>query len=89
MNTFSSLIQRHALVIFFLLAYAISWMLPAFFPLGPFVAALIVAGVTGVFKDLLSRCLRWRVGLIWYAAAVIAPVAIGPASEFPAQCVTP
>jgi hypothetical protein len=49
------------------------------FPFGSFVAALGVAGATeggaGV-RDLLARCLRWRVGLGWYAAAVLLPAAI-------------
>jgi uncharacterized protein len=73
-------IKRYDLVIFFLLAYAISWSLPAFFPLGPFIAALVVAGATGGLRDLLSRCLRWRVGLKWYSAAVLVPAAIAIAT---------
>jgi hypothetical protein len=41
------------------------------------IAAIIVASLTnGVagLKDLLSRCLRWRIGLRWYAAALLVPV---------------
>jgi membrane protease YdiL (CAAX protease family) len=35
-----------------------------------------VTGGLGGLKDLASRCLRWRVGLNWYAAALFVPVAI-------------
>ncbi|MBV9960137.1 MAG: CPBP family intramembrane metalloprotease [Acidobacteria bacterium] len=68
-----------------MLAYGLSWgsyyLLsgPFLFPLGAFLAALIMAGVTGGrggLKDLLKRCVRWRVGLRWYAAALCVPVAI-------------
>ena len=76
-NTISAFVKRHALIVFFVLAFVISWSLPAFFPMGPFLAAIITAALTGGLRDLLSRCLRWRVGLRWYAAAVLVPVAIG------------
>jgi uncharacterized protein len=77
MKTTSSFIERYALAVFFVLAFAISWLLPAYFPLGPFIAAIITAGFTGGLKDLLWRCLRWRVGWKWYLAAVLVPTAIG------------
>jgi uncharacterized protein len=79
-NAVTSWVREHALVAFFALAFILSWSLPMFFPLGPFVAALIVASLTGgldALKDWASRCLRWRVGLKWYAAAVLVPVVIG------------
>lgn len=82
-------INRHVLVVFFVLAYAISWgnfvlsatwpNIPFLFPFGPLLAALITAGVTcgsEGLRDILMRCLRWRVGLKWYAAALFLPVAI-------------
>lgn len=81
-----SIIKRHPLVSFFALAYGLSWMSyyllsgPLLFPFGAILAAIIVAGVTcgrEGLKDLLARCLRWRVGLKWYAAALLVPVVIG------------
>jgi hypothetical protein len=89
MNTITSFIKRNALVTFFALAIGISWGSfyilsgPFLFPYGSILAALIVASVTGGkngLKDLASRCLRWNVGLKWYAAAFFVPAAIGLAT---------
>jgi membrane protease YdiL (CAAX protease family) len=80
-----NVMKRHPVVTFFTLAYGIAWGTffilggPFLFPFGPLLAALIVASVTqgrDGLKDLLSRCLRWRVGLKWYAAALLVPIAI-------------
>ncbi len=89
MNTMTSVLKCHSLVTFFVLVFGISWghyilsktwpNFPFLFPYGPSLAALIVASVTrGMdgLKDLLSRCLRWRVELKWYLAALIVPGAI-------------
>jgi hypothetical protein len=89
MYTIRAVVKRHPLVTFFGLAYAISfafYVLPALvpgfpflFPFGPIIAAIIAASVgdgIGGLKELLSRCLRWRVELRWYAAALLVPVAI-------------
>jgi uncharacterized protein len=84
-----SLIRRHPLITFFVLACALSWwpwILYAFdlLPLpivgfGPFLAALVVLAITrgkmGVV-DLLRRMVRWRVGLKWYAVALLLPVVV-------------
>jgi membrane protease YdiL (CAAX protease family) len=85
-----SLIRRHPLISFLVLAYALSWwiwILYAFeitflgpiFALGPFLAAIIVTAFTrgrAGLRALLSRMVRWRVGLKWYAAALGIPVAV-------------
>jgi membrane protease YdiL (CAAX protease family) len=76
--------KRYPLVTFFSLAYALSW-LPSLFeaysilPLGPLFAALImlalIGGRSGVV-DFLRRIGQWRVGLRWYALALLMPVAL-------------
>ena len=84
-----TLIRRHPLVAFFVLAYALSWwpsILYAFdlspqpiVGFGPFLAALVVlaitSGKTGVV-GLLRRMVRWRVSPVWYAVALLVPVVI-------------
>jgi hypothetical protein len=90
MNPIVASIKRHPLVTFFVLAYGISYLFyflpsivpgfPFLFPFSPLIAAIIVASITqgrAGLLDLLRRCLRWRVGLRWYAAALLVPVAIG------------
>jgi membrane protease YdiL (CAAX protease family) len=82
-------VRRHPLISFFVLAYALSWWPSILYALdllpqpivgfGPFLAALVVLaitqGKTGVV-GLLRRMVRWRVGLRWYAVALLLPVAI-------------
>jgi CAAX protease family protein len=85
----TSVVARHPLIAFFALAYALSWgsfiLLsgPTLFAFGPFTAAVVVAsasrGRAGV-RELLARCLRWRVGLGWCAAALLVPAAIAAAT---------
>jgi uncharacterized protein len=84
-----SLVKRHPIITFFVLAYALSWWgvilytinhdLPPVASFGPFLAALVVLAIThgkaGVL-GLLKRMVRWRVGPAWYAAALGLPVAI-------------
>src|SRR5215213_1434278 len=90
MNTSTSIVKRHPVITFFALAYGISYtfyLLSAVWPEFPFlypfvsvIAAILVESVTrGMdgLKDFLSRCLRWRVGLRWYAAALLVPAVIG------------
>ena len=84
-----SLVRRYPLTAFFVLACALSWwpwilysagLLPnPIVGFGPFLAALVVlamtegkSGVTG----LLRRMVRWRVGLQWYAVALLLPILV-------------
>jgi membrane protease YdiL (CAAX protease family) len=80
----TSTIKRYPLVVFFSLAYALSWAQSLFeahgiLPLGPLFAALImlalVSGRVGI-SDFLRRIVQWRVGLRWYALALLLPVAL-------------
>jgi membrane protease YdiL (CAAX protease family) len=90
MNTISSFIKRHPLVAYFVLAYALAWMLiplvvsvsVAFGLLALFVPAIAAIIVTGVVegrvgvKVLLRRVVQWHVRVKWYAVAVSLPAAL-------------
>jgi len=76
MNAISTFIKRYPLLIFFILAYALSWwsvpLLGGPLPYGPMLAAIIVlAFTTGKvgLKQLFSQMARWRVGWQWYLIA--------------------
>ena len=85
--------RKHPLIAFFVLAYLLTWWiypLLKFSPLlgifglfGPALAAIIMAAVTegkaGV-KVLLSRVVRWRVGLPWYVVALGLPTLLSLAT---------
>jgi uncharacterized protein len=88
-----SLIRRYPLITFFVLSYVLSWwpwilysfdLLPQ--PIagfGPFLAAIVVLAITrgkSGIVGLLRRMVRWRVGLRWYAVALLLPVAISLAA---------
>ena len=84
-----SLVRRYPLTAFFVLACALSWwpwilysvdLLPnPIVGFGPFLAALVVLAVTegksGVV-GLLRRMVRWRVGIQWYAVALLLPIVV-------------
>jgi membrane protease YdiL (CAAX protease family) len=84
-----SLVRRYPLTAFFVLACALSWwpwILYSFdivpnpiVGVGPFLAALVVLAITegksGVM-GLLRRMVRWRVGLQWYAVALLLPIVV-------------
>jgi hypothetical protein len=96
-----SWIARHQLPLFFALAYLLSWY-PWIIalaqgrstgpnPLGPFVAAMIMAALVGgrrELKDLLSRLVRARVGWRWYAFLFALPVGLCLAAAVVAMLVT-
>ena len=81
MNNIRSFVQRFSLPVFFVLAYALSWVPSLFdahglFPIGPLLAALIVLPFIGGadVKDFLRRIVQWRVGIGWYAMVLLVPV---------------
>jgi uncharacterized protein len=99
MSTIRAFTKRHPVLIYYILAFAISWgavllviggpgaipgaqeELERLLPLailamvaGPSVAGLLMAGLVhgrAGLRDLLSRLLRWRVGVRWYAVALL------------------
>jgi membrane protease YdiL (CAAX protease family) len=85
-----SLVRRHPLIAFFVMAYAFSWWPWPLYALGlslpspivgfgPFLAAVVVLALTGGkvgVMMLLRRMVRWRVGPVWYAAALLVPVGV-------------
>ncbi len=89
MSRLSSVVKRHPIIAFFVLAYAISWVgwplyvagvwpIP-FLATGPLIAALIVIPITqgrAGLRELGSRMIRWRVGLKWYVVAIGLPLAV-------------
>ena len=93
MSYLASLIIRHPLIAFFVLAYALSWWPAILYALdllpqpivgfGPFLAALVVlaltSGKSGIV-GLLRRMVRWRMAPVWYAVALLLPVAIALAA---------
>ena len=93
MSIVTAFVKRHPLVVFFILAYTLTWPLiplvsvsplwgfPALF--GPALAAVIVAAITdgrAGLRDLLGRLVRWRVGARWYAVALGLPVILALAA---------
>ena len=83
MNSIRTLVQRHPLAAFFILAYALSWWLApiagGLFPFGPLLAAILVEyltrGKTGL-KTWWCRVTRWRGRWYWYALAIVLPFAV-------------
>ena len=82
MSRLSSVIKRHPLITFFVLAYALSWCTVPFGSFeaeGPLLAALIVIPITqglSGLRELGSRMIRWRVRWYWYPVALGLPLAV-------------
>ena len=87
MGGIKSLVKRHPLVTYFVLAYTLTWALAPLLTISlllgvvglfmPAVAAVIVSAMTEGrprVKDLLKRLKLWRVGLRWYVVALGLPV---------------
>lgn len=86
MSGFRALVRTHRILVFFALAYVLSWgPLPwgTFFTTGALFAALIVAyvadGPAGL-KEIGRRLIRWRVNWIWYALALGVPLFVNAAT---------
>jgi membrane protease YdiL (CAAX protease family) len=86
-------VRRYPLITFFVLAYVFSWWPWPLYILGlaaspvigfgPFFAAVVVLALTGGKAGvvaLLRRMVRWRVAPVWYAVALLLPVAINVAA---------
>lgn len=89
MNAISQFVKRYSLVIYFVLAYALSW---AFYPLikinavygvpalfTPALAAVIVSGIVGgraQVGSLLKKITIWRVNITWYVVALGLPIVL-------------
>lgn len=99
MGTKKTFIQKHSVLLYFILTFALSWgcmvgmVGPEGFPLtpekmeefgpmvyvglliGPSVSALLLTGLESGragFRELWARLSKWRVGLGWYALALLA-----------------
>jgi membrane protease YdiL (CAAX protease family) len=78
----TALVTRHALLMFFALAFVITWAptpFGVFMAAGPLLSALVITAVIDGrrgLRELGSRLVRWRVGWLWYAAALLIPLAV-------------
>jgi len=88
-STMADLLRRYPLATFFVVVYALTWLVWVPRALGevpfllgrawtwvPAVAAVVVAGLVlgrPALRDLGSRLVRWRVGWRWYAVVLLGP----------------
>ena len=91
MTRLAETVKQHPILCFVLLAYALSWWPWLWYrldpeavdapilPFGPLIAAVILLMIVGGWpatKAWLGRIIHWRVGLRWYAVALILPLAL-------------
>lgn len=79
-----SFLKKYQILLFFALTFIISWY-PwytgghGFKAAGPsyagLIVALVVSGWEGI-KEMLRRLVRWRVGIVWWAVALLGPPAL-------------
>lgn len=86
MSSFRAFVRTHRVLVFFALAYVLTWApLPwgTYFTTGALLAALTVAfvadGVAGL-KEIGVRVIRWRVRWIWYLLALGVPLLVNAAT---------
>ncbi len=78
----TTFVRQHVLLVFFALAFLITWAptpFGVFMAAGPLLSALVVTAVIDGrrgLRELGSRLIRWRVGWPWYAAALLIPLAV-------------
>jgi len=88
-NNVKAFLKQHRLVVFFVLAFALSWYpwVIALMrgrtsgpnPLGPLVAGIIVTAIVSGrsgLREFFSRLVRWRVGVKWYLITFATPVLV-------------
>lgn len=87
MSTITSFIKRYPQATFWVLAWStwfLGWILEAMYPsdawalfiYSPFLVGVLVTAIAdgrGGLKTFFSRIVRWRVGLRWYAVALLTP----------------
>lgn len=116
MTAIRTFIQKHPVLTYFALVFAISWggfvamfgadSLPLswerFEQIGPLLYVVIIAGpsIAGLLvtalvygraglRDLLGRLLEWRVGVRWYALAILATPLLSLAVQFALSLLSP
>jgi uncharacterized protein len=86
-------VARHDLLLYFILAYVVSWSIwplvlvnpqsSPLVPFGPLIAAVIVALLARGLRELralLGQLLRWRVHPVWYVIALLGPCVLAAAA---------
>jgi membrane protease YdiL (CAAX protease family) len=79
---FRGTVDRHPLVAFFVLAFALTWCtvpMGSFMAAGPLIASLVVLGMTEGkpgLRALGRRVVQWRVGWPYYVVALAVPLAV-------------